>query len=148
MSFKININRLLENSSRSDVLGYNIYTRGRQKIPKPYGRQCEFMQWDSPVLGLNGTAAIGHQLDVQDLILPRITANGIPLTFTPMRNHWTPAYMDTLYRCEPFGEYKKSGLITVRERKCFTSDDTFISLLTSLKFLVHQVLSVFFKAKL
>ena len=127
MAYKMSINRLLENSQRSDVRGYNIYTRGLRNIPKPYGRECMYKQWDKPSLGLPGTAAIGHQVDVKDLIIPAVTANGVSLCFEVMRNHWTPAYMDTHYRCKPFGEYQRSGLVTVQERKCFTGDDTFIS---------------------
>ena len=127
---RFNINRLLENSRRSDVRGYNIYTCGKQNMDRPSKENPLLKQWDDAALGLHGMAAIGHQIDKTDLILPIISLNGTPLRFELRRNRWTPAYMDTYYRCQPFGEYSKSGLIAIRERKCFTEDDTFISHLT------------------
>ena len=126
----MNINRFLENAQRSDVIGYNIYTMGRADFRKPKDSSGIPEKWDPPALGLPGQAAIAHHLDVTDLILPGITMNGTPLSFSPVRNHWTPAYMDTYYRSTPIGAYKRSGLLAVREVKCFTEDDTFLSHLT------------------
>lgn len=130
MNHKLNINRLLENSKRSDVLGYNIYTRGKKNIKRPEDKDSVLEKWDAPIPGLCGIAAIGHEIDKRDLILPVFSVNGSTLDFRAIRNRWTPAFMDTYYRCQPFGEYKKSGLVALREKKCFTGNDTFVSHLT------------------
>ena len=127
---ELNVNRLLESSRRSDVIGYNIYTFGKVDIRRPDSALPIIKQWDDASLGLCGTVAIGFELNVKDLIVPKLSANGTPIVLYPVRNRWTPAFMDTYYRAKAFGEYKKSGLIAVRERKCFTEDDTFISHLT------------------
>ena len=127
---KTNINRLLENTARSDVHGYNIYTAGKSHIVSANEAHYPIRQWDAPSLGLHGLAAIGHQLNKTDLIVPHISQNGVTQAFEPLRNHWTPAYMDTYYRSLPNGEYQKSGLLSVHETKCFTADDAFIAHLT------------------
>lgn len=130
MTHKININRLLENSQRSDVHGYNIWTRGKKELKRLRKGDKLLKQWDDASLGLEGVVAIAHHLDIDDLIAPQISANDTELTFDALRNHWTPAFMDTMYRCRPFGEYTRSGLIAAREKKCFDEHDTFISHLT------------------
>lgn len=127
---KLNINLLLENSKRSDVRGYNIYTCGKKDFIRPSAENPVIEKWDKPSLGLHGMAAIGHEIDKKDIILPCLSVNGNSLELLPVRNRWTPAFMDTYYRSKPFGEYKKSGLIAIREKKCFTENDTFISHLT------------------
>ncbi len=116
-----NVNRFLENSKRSDVWGYNIYSRGKSKSQ---------IQWDAPSLGLTGDISIGHELDSKNIVVPQFSINGKVQDFVPQRNRWTPAFMDTYYRSKPSGEYKKSGLLAVRERKCFTENDVFVSHLT------------------
>ena len=117
----VNINRLLENSQRSDVWGYNIYSRAT--IPAT-------VKWAPPSLGFSGYVSISHEIDTTDILIPKISLNGQLQTFTPLRNHWTPAFVDTYYRSAPTGEYTRSGLLAVRERKCFTENDVFVSHLT------------------
>ena len=116
-----NVNRFLENSKRSDVWGYNIYSRGKSKNAR---------NWDPPSLGLTGDISIGHELDSKDIVVPQFSINGKVQDFVPQRNRWTPAFMDTYYRSKPSGEYKKSGFLSIRERKCFTENDVFVSHLT------------------
>lgn len=130
MNYKLNINRLLESAKRSDVRGYNIYTCGIKRLNRPSREAPILAKWDEASLGLAGKVAVGHEIDKNDLIIPMISVNNSALEFCVLRNRWTPAYMDTVYRCKPFGEYKKSGLIAIREKKCFTQNDTFISHLT------------------
>lgn len=125
-----NINKFLETTRRSDVRGYNIYTRGKQELNRLKQGNTTLEQWDAPSLGLPGMISIAHEIDTKDIIVPQIFSGGKKLEFTVMRNRWTPAFMDTMYRCRPFGAYKKSGVLAVRERKCFNEEDTFISHLT------------------
>lgn len=125
-----NINRLLESSKRSDVIGYNIYTRGKENIKRPTHNEPDLQRWDAATLGASGTVAIGHEIDKKNLVVPVISVNGKSLDFSVTRNRWTPAFMDTYYRCRPFGDYTKSGLLVIREKKCFTENDTFISHMT------------------
>ena len=73
-----NINRLLETSRRSDVRGTNIYTAGRRELNRP-DANTDLSQWDPPSPGLPGIAAIGHHIDVPDLILPEIRLDGVRL---------------------------------------------------------------------
>jgi len=124
-----NINRLLETSRRSDVRGTNIYTAGRRQLNRP-DANTDLSQWDPPSPGLPGIAAIGHHIDVPDLILPEIRLDGVVQEFIPVRNRWTPAFSDTYYRARPTGEYAKSGLLALREQKCFTEKDVFVGHLT------------------
>lgn len=124
-----NINRLLETSRRSDVRGTNIYTAGRRALNRP-DANTDLSQWDPPSPGLPGIAAIGHHIDVTDLILPEIRLDGAVQEFIPVRNRWTPAFSDTYYRTRPTGEYRKSGLFALREQKCFTENDVFVGHLT------------------
>ena len=128
---KININRLLENSKRSDVRGYNIYTRGLSaetngsvRLSRPESK------WDKPSFGLNGHVAIGHEIDLRDIAVPVFYSGGKKLSFSVVRNHWTPAYMTTYYRSLPSDEYTKSGLVSIKETKTFAADDTFLAELT------------------
>lgn len=116
-----NINRLLENSKRSDIWGYNIYSRGKSQ---------QSQDWDAPSLGLPGNIAIGHMIDTENILVPQIFCNGQMQHFIPQRNHWTPAFMDSYYRSAPSGEYAASGLLAVRETKCFTENDVFVAQLT------------------
>ena len=124
-----NINRLLENSRRSDVRGTTIYSAGKGALHRPDAYK-NLSQWDPPALGLPGIAAIGHHINVSDLLLPQIRVNGELLSFTALRHRWTPAFSDTYFRAFPSGEYTKSGLLAVREQKCFTAEDVFVSHLT------------------
>lgn len=125
-----NINRLLENAKRSDVRGYNIYTRGKQDLNRMRKEDNVLQQWDQPSFGLAGMAAIAHEIEQKDLIIPKIFINGTEVEFDVVRNHWTPAFMDTYYRSKPFGAYERNGVVAVREQKCFDDKDTFISHLT------------------
>lgn len=123
----INVNRLLENSKRCDVKGYNIYTSGIGSFER---QPVHMKKWDEPSLGLAGCIAIGHQLDVKDVLIPKISLNGEHQSFDSVRNRWTPAYMETYYRSKPTGDYAKSGLLCVKETKCFAENDAFVSELT------------------
>ena len=116
-----NINRFLENSQRSDVWGSNIHSQGK------HGSHTH---WAAPSLGLPGNICIGHMLDIENILVPQILINGQSQSFLPQRNHWTPAFMDSYYRSTPAGEYATSGLLALRETKCFTEDDVFVAHLT------------------
>lgn len=128
---KLNYNKFLANGKRSDIHGYNIYTRGlTAKNNNPIRLQTPVNKWDPPSMGLNGAVAIGHEIDKSDLCVPVYFANGENLSFEVVRNTWTPAYMTTVYRCTPYGEYKRSGLICVKETKAFSEDDVFVARVT------------------
>ena len=122
-----NINRLLENSKRCDVRGYNLYSMGRYAVTEADYRVLTTEKWSEPRPGLFGAVAIGYEIDIPDPVLPRILADGREVQFSAVRHRWTPAYTDTYYRSSPMGEYRVAGTLVMRERKCFTADDTFIS---------------------
>lgn len=130
----MNYNRFLENSQRSDVIGRNIYTMGRGHDSDAFRREMTawpHRDWDTPSLGLPGVIAIGHQIDVKDVLTLKIMADGREQAFTPVRNRWTPAWMQTYYRSAPDTEYyPRSGVLCVKECKGFLPDDTFLAELT------------------
>lgn len=129
----MNYNRFLENAHRSDVIGRNIYTMGRKTI-YDYKREMAILPseaWDTPDLGLPGIVAVGHQIDVADLLTLKISVNGNLQHFTPVRNRWTPAWMETYYRSAVEADYyPKSGTLCLKETKCFLDGDTFLAELT------------------
>ncbi len=115
----MNINRLLENSRRTSLIGRNVYTF------EGFHRNGE---WDAPRMGFSGRAAIGHETPVCDVLTPELYDGERKLTFAPVRHRWTPAWMDTYYRSTADEEYyPNSGCIAVRETKCITEDDVFVS---------------------
>lgn len=129
----MNYNRFLENAQRSDVIGRNIYTMGRQRI-YDYKREMAILPqeyWDAPTPGLPGIIAIGHQIDITDVLALKVAVNGKEQSFSPVRNHWTPAWMETYYRSAPDGDYyPKSGTLCLKETKAFLQGDTFLAELT------------------
>lgn len=129
----MNYNLFLENAYRSDVIGRNIYTMGRRRI-YDYKRETAVLpqeNWDAPAMGLPGIIAIGHQIDIVDLLTVAITIDGERQEFSPVRNRWTPAWMETYYRSAVQEDYyPKSGTICVKEAKCFLDGDVFFAELT------------------
>lgn len=128
----INVNQLLQNSVRAELTGENLFTFKRKKNPRMWsfpedGNLTLGNVMAEPEFALSGTLGISHETNIENPLTFRIFLNGEPLKFRPVRNLWTPAYMDTYYRCMPVGDYKRSGLIIVRERKCITDDDIFFS---------------------
>lgn len=122
----MNYNRFLTNSQRSELIGKNMstvcvneFSRDRQRL------------WRKPEPLMQGTLCMGHELDVSDALTIAVTESGCRLEFDVMRHEWTPAWIDTHYRCAPEIEYyPNSGCIALRERKCITRGDVFVSELT------------------
>ena len=113
-------------------MGENLFTFDQGKNPREWhfpedGKYTLGNIMAEPRFALSGTLGISHETDIKDALTFRILKDGEPLKFHVVRNVWTPAYMDTYYRCEPVGAYKRSGLIVVRERKCITASDVFCS---------------------
>ena len=59
----INVNRLLENSKRSDVKGYNIYTSGLGSFER---QPVHMKKWDEPSFGLAGCADSAYDIAVKN----------------------------------------------------------------------------------
>lgn len=120
----MNYNKLFINSERSDLIGKNMstVTIDQTKI------STEGEKWYKPRFALFGTFCLGHQTNIENILSLNIYENEKLLNFTPKRHLWTPAYSETVYRCEPQKEYyEKNGCISVKEKKCITSDDVFVS---------------------
>ncbi len=133
----INVNRLLQNSVRCELMGKNMFTYSPSENPRYWdyenaSRLSAVNVWQEPNFGMSGTLGIGHETNVKDACVLKIYRNGEELEFRPVRNFWSPAYMETYYRCKPFGDYKRSGLVVVKEKKCITRDDVFVSEVTVL----------------
>lgn len=117
----MNVNLLLENSKRSDMCGYNLAVNGY----KERSGDCEKIDF-----AMKGTPFLGHELSDENLLCYTFFEDEKKLCFNIVRHRWTPAWIKTHYRSFPNGAYKKDGLITVKEEKCITQDDVFVSYLT------------------
>lgn len=116
----MNINRLLENSRRTSLIGRNIYTGE--------GFMGDALAWAAPSMGLQGQLSIGHNLPIKNAVSLLLFEEERPLTFAPVRHRWTPAWIETYYRSAPDeAYYPRNGCLAVREKKCFTTEDVFVS---------------------
>ena len=127
----MNYNLFLQNSARIDMHGKNISSYYYAERTKPYTLRDI---WALPTLGMQGNFIVGHETKLKDVVKLRIANNGEELKFHPFRHRYTPAWLQTEYRCLPDADiYSVSGLISVREEKCILkSDDCFLSKLTFL----------------
>ena len=131
----VNINRLLENSVRNELMGENLFTFRRAndaaKLRKWQEDGREILHpatvWGEPAPLMSGVLGIAHQTDISDALSLSVYKNGELLRLRSVRNRWTPAFMETYYRSEPLGEYKRAGTLVVKETKAITHGDCFIS---------------------
>lgn len=131
----LNVNRLLENSVRRELMGTNMFSFTMPENPRGWryekrGRFCAANIWDEPSPLLSGTLGISHETDIKDALTLSVKKAGRQLRFHSYRHSWTPAYTETYYRCDPEGEYPRSGLVALKETKCITADDIFVSHIT------------------
>lgn len=137
-----NINRLLENSHRSDLFGYNMdsYGQGQRaqnhNLPdqRPHHGAPEAF-WDPPSPGMHGIFILGHDTDVWDALTLHLTVDGREMdtlhTLTVTRHHWTPAWIDTIYRTPIDPDYYPvSGTTVLREKKMITRQDVYAAQIT------------------
>lgn len=103
--------------------------------------QIPHLNWGQACLGLPGAWCFGNHTELHDVLTVGIDYiqgdQSYKLDFIPTRNWWTPAILNTSYRSKPVQgnmEYPFSGYLTVREKKCITSDNVFVSELT----LIHD----------
>ncbi len=129
-----NINRFLASSYRCDLFGFNMASRGmsragvERRAEKRNGGTTPAAQWDEAQLGMHGTLCLGHQVPIDDAVKVSITADGKEIKLHPVRNFWTPAYMETIYRSEIDSEYyPNSGTLAVKEKKAILREDVFVS---------------------
>ncbi len=133
-----NINQLLGNAWRSDLFGFNMASRGLKSFEnrnrRPENRKegaTPLALWDKPQPGLQGILCLGHHVNVVDALTMKVKIDGKTTALHPVRNHWTPAFMDTVYRSDvDFTYYPNSGPISVRDRKAILQEDVFVSHLT------------------
>ena len=135
----MNINRLLENAVRTDLIGHNMVSGGRDYEPDPpSARQREAspyaLHWDRPQMGLQGQLTLGHHLNIRATVsfCMRDAASGLPFHWYPTRHRWIPAWADTYYISQiEETDYPDAGTLLVHEKKCILMDsDVFISKLT------------------
>ncbi|MDD4101008.1 MAG: hypothetical protein PHU80_00050 [Kiritimatiellae bacterium] len=135
------INALLSCSPRDDLIGPEMWTAWRNELVFDNGNSTAFIggqlphyAWSPPKPGLNGHLHILHGTAYTDPIQIEITEidgeNSAVLQLVPTRNTWTPALLTTYYRSRPntLGtDYIKSGGCALKETKCITRDNVFIS---------------------
>lgn len=126
----MNVNLLLENSARCELIGRNMTTWCMLSHPpySPEGGNGLRAIWPDPAPGLNGQLALGHHLDVCDAAVPHFLFAGKQLVWHATRNRWTPAWMDTYYLSQPSAD--NSIEICLHERKCILPNDVFVSHMT------------------
>lgn len=132
-----NVNQFLRNSVRTELIGQNmfVFPRPEQKYPWDFpdrGRFCPAHIWGEPEFAMKGVLGLGYHTDGEDAVGMDVYQNGEKLSFHAVRHVWTPAYMETFYRCSPGREYRRSGLVVIRERKCITKEDVFVSEITAI----------------
>ena len=122
----MNYNKLFLNTKRTDLIGKNLST------VTVSGADIENEdKWDAPRFAMQGKFCCGHETELSDILTLEISENGRPLEFEPKRNSWTPAYLETYYRCTPQKEYYvHHGCIFAKETKAITAGDVFVSEMT------------------
>lgn len=131
----MNYNDLLSNNCRNELIGQNMFIFDASSNPSGWDFSAQGVMtpahiWSSPEFLMKGILGLGHHTDVKDILTMSVYLNGKKQEFNYVRHYWSPAYMDTYYRNSPDNSYKKSGLLIIRERKCITSEDVFVSELT------------------
>ncbi len=137
-----NINRFLENSHRCDLFGWSMdrYDRKRMVFEQDHadirtnGAKPE-SSFERPDPGLPGPFILGHDTNVNDVLLLGLTVDGkdIPTveTLTVTRHRWTPAWSDTYYRTPVEKEvYPAAGTLSIREKKMITRKDVYAAEVT------------------
>ncbi len=132
------INRLLESAWRSDLFGYHMASRGLDDLRSPKHRPearngggMPAALWAEPQPGMQGILCLAHHVDVQNAITLQVTVDGKQTSLHSLRNHWTPAFMETNYRSDIDPDYyPNSGTLSVRDKKAILRNDVFISHLT------------------
>lgn len=132
-----NVNQFLQNSVRNELIGQNmfLFQEPEQKYPWDFsdrGRICPAHIWEEPEFAMKGVLGLGYHTDGKDAVCMEVYRKGERLAFHVVRNLWTPAYMETFYRCSPRADYSRSGLLVIRERKCITKEDVFVSEITAI----------------
>lgn len=104
-------NAELATAYRSDVVGPEMWTgspRGgryhtfRGTAASYAGNELPSLVNEQPAPGLSGQLnVINRVVDVKDVISLRIEDGDETLAFVPVRNHWTPAFVETYYRALP-----------------------------------------------
>lgn len=131
-----NVNLFLQSARRSDLFGYNMASIGREDLKRVdmypdqrRGGAFPEAQWDLPRPGMHGVFVLGHHTDIVDALALDYTIDGVEQKCLKVtRNQWTPAYMDTIYRCAAQRSvYPHSGVVTIRERKAITRQDVYIA---------------------
>ena len=106
----------------SGVVDFN-----KRKAEEERGYPTPNSHWDDPAPGINGHFCLGHHLNIVDPLTVAVTVDGKPANHVH-RNHWTPAWMDTIYRSEIDPEYyPNAGTFVLREKKAITCSDVFVS---------------------
>lgn len=123
----MNFNTYFKNILRSDLIGYNMstVTVDRKAV------NSDNSKWYTPTFSLQGILCLGHQTEINNVLSLSIYEENKILDFSVKRHTWTPAFCETYYRCSPDTDYyEKSGCISVKEKKCITGDDVFVSEIT------------------
>lgn len=131
-----NVNRFLESPWRSDLFGFNMASSGvvdfnKRKADEERGYPTPNSHWDDPAPGINGHFCLGHHLNIVDPLTVAVIVDGKHAKLHVHRNHWTPAWMDTIYRSEiDPAYYPNAGTFVLREKKAITCSDIFVSHMT------------------
>ena len=142
---KVNVNKLLENSARTDLIGREMWNQmavewNKGDYGKPDTRTPEYgisqianSFWAKPQMGMTGDWAFGVETTISNVVKVQIstTKQGQKIVpqFVPTRNEWTPAMITTYYRALPDtlkGSYPYAGDLNVKEKKCITENNVLV----------------------
>ena len=142
-AFPLNPNRTLASAYRHDLVGPEVWTAEMHSAALK-GSSESYWQSEVPVLlfgkpapGVSGQLHVVHKVkDAKDAFVPEvdeISASGTVerLTFVPVRDNWTPAFMTTFYRSVPTmlseDEGSRIGATVLKETKAILQDNTFLA---------------------
>ena len=131
----MNYNKLLQNTVRNEIIGQNMFVYQTSLNPlnintNQDARLTPSSIWAEPDFMMKGILGLGHMTEASDVLTAKFTKNKTMQQFKVIRNLWTPAYSETYYRSTEDDKYKRCGLLVIKERKCITKDDVFVSEIT------------------
>jgi len=139
MLASVDVNAILANAYRSDVIGPEMWTSALAAPAVPNDARAEdYLRAETPLgffgaprPGLSGDLYVVHSTEMSDAIVPKVTDGDGSVTFAPVRNHWTPAGMTTWYRALPIDgradDSRRYGGLVWQESKCVTTDNVFVA---------------------
>ena len=134
----LDANAELASAYRCDLPGPEVWTvtpggRAFDGTAESYlNAEVPSRRFGAPAPGMSGILYVVHLIpDLKNPVVLEVREGDAEISFVPVRNHWTPAFMTTYYRSLPNAtspaDEKRIGRIVLKERKAILSDNTFLA---------------------